>query len=141
MTIITVLTPVSCDHVVSFNYDCKKPNHVDFTCRYHLPLMQGVWNSLFCFCFYSVVFLLYLFSYYYFCFTWNERMESIFSLQHQCWKSWAIRDWDRWDWLALMKFEFWNMSKDFRLWLSLWSLVCFVEFVLLFFNKRCCILI
>ena len=31
-TTITVLKPVSCDHVTSFNYDDKKPRYVGLTC-------------------------------------------------------------------------------------------------------------
>ena len=36
LSIITVLTPVSCYNLTSFNYGSKKAKDVDLTCRCHL---------------------------------------------------------------------------------------------------------
>ena len=55
-TTITVLTPVSCDHVTSFNYNDKKARDVDLTCWCHLSNI-----ILFCFVCLFVFFFLYFF--------------------------------------------------------------------------------
>ena len=45
MTTITVLTPVSCYNMTSFNYGGKKARDVALTCRYHLSNVMP--NSIF----------------------------------------------------------------------------------------------
>ena len=75
-TTITVLKPVSCDHVTSFNYDDKKPRYVGLTCWCHLSnivtdcifhesMRQGITCSvsfcLFVFCILFVCCLLFFF--------------------------------------------------------------------------------
>ena len=45
-TTITVLTPVLCYYMTSFNYSDKKAMDADFTCRYHLSNFSP--DSIFC---------------------------------------------------------------------------------------------
>ena len=62
-TTITVLKPVSCDHVISFNYDGKRARDVGLTCWCHLSNIMPVFIYLF----------IYFFAWRYFCFPLDER--------------------------------------------------------------------
>ena len=70
-TTITVLTPISCYYVASFNYGGKKAGDVGLTCRCHLSIFYdsmgwGMTQSFLFLFFFSFV---YLFCFVLFCFS------------------------------------------------------------------------
>ena len=95
MTAITVLKPVSCDHVISSNYDDKKADDVGLTCSCHLSyimsdsifhesMRQGITCSVsFCLFVFSYLFVVSFF--FFFFFLWGDtsvflRMEEMESV-------------------------------------------------------------
>ena len=81
-TTITVLKPVSCDHVTSFNYDDKKARDVGLTCWCHLSNImpdsifhESMRERITCSFLYLFVvcFFFFFFAGWYFCFSQDER--------------------------------------------------------------------
>ena len=85
MANITVLAPVSCDHVTSFNYDRKTAMDLDLTCRCHLcntmpdkSMRQGIACFIAVIFFQCLVFIFY--GGYASAFLWMKEMESVLAL-------------------------------------------------------------
>ena len=116
---ITVLTPVSCDHVTSFNYDRKRARDLDLACRCHLcNTMRGKSMRQGIACFFAVVFFSALFLY-------SMGVMLLFSFE---WKRWnqsyhynikgrkKILNYSaNYIYKPSKLFEVWSISGDFRL--------------------------